>query len=126
MPDKVLDTSVLAAIAFGEPEAEEAKRLIAGVDLYAPPLLAYELGNVARKKVLQRPSEMDAILRAYQEILAMQVRSVEPDHMAVLHLALESGLTVYDASYLYTARVLNAEVLTFDNRLRAAARRLSP
>jgi len=37
-------------------------------------------------------------------------------------LALETGLTVYDASYLWLARRLGAELVTLDKALDAAAR----
>ena len=47
MPAKVVDASVLAAMAFGEPLADEAARLLSGADVYAPDLLPYELTSVA-------------------------------------------------------------------------------
>ena len=50
MPVKVADASVLGAVVFGEPRANEARSLIAGADLYEPALLAYELASIARKK----------------------------------------------------------------------------
>ncbi len=46
----------------------------------------------------------------------MQVNGLE-----VVDLALETGLTVYDASYLYLSRNLGMELITFDRRLREAA-----
>ena len=50
MPGKVADASVMAAIAFGEPRADEAGALLDGSDIFAPTLLAYELTNVAMMK----------------------------------------------------------------------------
>ena len=55
MPAKVADASVMAAIYFEEPRAEEARYLIKGDQLYEPILLAYELANVARQKILAIP-----------------------------------------------------------------------
>jgi hypothetical protein len=45
MPVKVVDASVLAALAFGEPRADEAASLLSGADLYAPDLLPYSAGE---------------------------------------------------------------------------------
>lgn len=53
--------------------------------------------------------------------LALDVRWVDVEFPAVLDLALESGLTTYDASYLYVARTLGIPLVTFDRELRAAA-----
>ncbi|GBD32964.1 hypothetical protein HRbin33_01940 [bacterium HR33] len=55
MPAKVADASVLAAIAFGEPRAEEATSLLQDAILHEPALLAYELTSVAQKKALRYP-----------------------------------------------------------------------
>ena len=51
----------------------------------------------------------------------MDVTWVEVEPTAVLRLAIESGLSAYDASYLQVSRVIGAPLLTFDERLRRAA-----
>ncbi len=61
MPARVADASVIDAIAFKEDQAEQAESLLHGAELYEPPLLAYELASVARKKALldtRRASEV--------------------------------------------------------------------
>jgi predicted nucleic acid-binding protein len=44
------------------------------------------------------------------------------DHDQTAGLALETGLTAYDASYLWLARRLGAELVTLDKALDAAAK----
>jgi predicted nucleic acid-binding protein len=44
------------------------------------------------------------------------------DYPAVLRLANESGITVYDAAYLWLARELDAELVTLDRKLAEAAK----
>lgn len=117
MPAKVVDASVLAAIAFGEPRAEEAMALLQDVSLHEPILLAYELTSVAHKKALLYPDRVDAISRALELALALEIQWVDVDHRVVLHLALEKGLTTYDATYLYVAQSLGAPLVTFDVQL---------
>ncbi|GBD12132.1 tRNA(fMet)-specific endonuclease VapC [bacterium HR24] len=121
MPAKVVDASVLAAIAFGEPRGGEARALVEGCDLVAPPLLAYELTSVARKKALHYPSERDRILAVLQDALSLDIRWEEVEHPAVLDLALATGLTAYDATYLFLARSLGLPLATLDERLRRHA-----
>jgi len=122
MPAKVLDASVLGALIFGEPRAKEALSLLEGAELYAPPLLAYELTSVARKKALKYPQLRERISEALEIGLSLDINWTEVDHLEVLRLTLETGLTTYDASYLYLARSLGVPLLTFDERVAAKAK----
>ena len=121
MPGKVVDASVLGAVVFGEPRANEARLLIAGADLYEPVLLAYELASIARKKIGLYPDQKDVILLALEESLGMAIHWVDLVHPTVVDLALETGLTTYDASYLYSARFLGMPLVTFDRKLSSFA-----
>ena len=123
MPASVVDTSVLAAIAFQEPRAEEAVALlrVSGAELYAPLLTTYELTSVAYKKSLRYPQYRAALSNALEVALAMEVRWVDVDHLGVLCVALDCGLTTYAASYLYLSRFLGVPLITFDEELHAAA-----
>jgi predicted nucleic acid-binding protein len=49
------------------------------------------------------------------------VESVDVDYLGALALAEATGLKAYDASYLWLARELAAELVTLDRRLAAAA-----
>ncbi|MBI4561201.1 MAG: type II toxin-antitoxin system VapC family toxin [Candidatus Rokubacteria bacterium] len=93
MPVKVSDASVLAAIAFGEPRAGEATALLDQASLHEPTLLVYELTSVAHKKVLRCPDRVDAISRALDLVLGLEIQWMEVNHRAVFALALEKGLT---------------------------------
>ncbi|MSQ13128.1 MAG: PIN domain-containing protein [Dehalococcoidia bacterium] len=123
MPVKVVDASVVVALAFKEPRAREAESLLQGADLFAPTLFPYELANVARTKMTRGGADPVEAEAGLQLGLDLGIRFVTPDFQAVLRLALETGLTAYDAAYLQVARALDAELVTFDDRLRAAARR---
>lgn len=121
MPGKaVADASVLGSLFFGEPRAEQAEKLLRGVELFEPSILQYELASVARKKIIKYPSQRPAIMQALRLGLSMDMRLVEVDQAAAVELALEKGLTTYDAAYLWVARLCGAPLITFDERLRAA------
>ena len=121
---RVVDASALAALLFGEPEAEAIAARLGKGRLVAPTLMPYELANVCVVKCRRHPGERDALLAAFGMRTKLRVEEVAVDHRAALTLALASGLTLYDASYLWLARELAADLVTLDRRLeRAAARR---
>lgn len=120
MEVKVVDASAVAALLFGEPKAEEIAAWFGVARLAAPTLLAYEVANIGWKKARRHPELRDKLLAAHRLFGALAIDSVVVDHHAVLLLALETGLTGYDASYLWLARQLNAELVTLDKRLAAA------
>jgi predicted nucleic acid-binding protein len=121
---KVVDASALAAVLFGEPEAEAiAARLETG-RLVAPALLGFELGNVCLVKCRRRPELRDALLAAFELRSKLAVEELAVDYTGALQLALETRLTLYDASYLWLAQQLAADLITLDKELgRAAATR---
>jgi predicted nucleic acid-binding protein len=51
----------------------------------------------------------------------MAIEIVAVDHGQALALAETSGLTAYDASYLWLAQRLGGELVTLDRQLAAAA-----
>ena len=111
----------MGALAFGEPEAATAARLMAAAELRAPKLLPFEVLSIARKKVLKHPELGAAIRQGLRLALSLDVRLVEVAHAEVLELALARGVSTYDAAYLWVALRSSGELLTFDRRLKEAA-----
>lgn len=118
---KVVDASALAALLFGEPEAEAIAGRLDGGRLVAPNLLAFELANVCLVKCRRHSGQREALLAGLKMRGQLSVEEVTVDHGAVVELALERGLTAYDASYLWLARQLEAELVTLDKALDKAA-----
>jgi len=124
MPDKVIDASALAAIAFAEPSAEAVIDAIDGHRLHAPTLIAFELMNVAWKRAKKQPQATALFLEALEmlEGLSLQFRGI--DQGGVIELGLATGLTAYDATYLWLAQALRMPLVTLDKKLGAHAKRL--
>jgi len=122
MAVSVLDASALAALLFGEPEGPAVAGRISDVRLTAPALLDFELANVCRTKIKRHPEQRAALLAALDLRERMSIDLLAVDHPAVVALALATGLTAYDASYLWLARQLDAGLVTLDRRLAAAAK----
>lgn len=120
-PPLVVDCSVVAAILFDEPDREAAARALAGKDLFAPELIADELVSVAVKK--SRRGLEDVVRQALVDFAELELTRCRADLHAQRRLALEYGLSAYDAAYLWLAVELGAPLATFDERLGAAAHR---
>lgn len=120
MSAKVVDASALAALLFGEPEGAAITERLQGAGLVAPALLSFEIANTCVKKIRRQPDQREALLAAFGMLDRMEVGIVEVEHGEVLALAERSGLTAYDASYLWLARRMGCELVTLDRRLAAA------
>ena len=118
---KVVDASALAALLFGEPEAEVIAARLEGGRLTAPALLDFELANVCLIKMRRQPEAREALRAAFGLAGRLNIETVAVDHSATLDLAGATGLTAYDASYLWLSRVLDAELVTLDRALAAAS-----
>jgi predicted nucleic acid-binding protein len=120
MAVKVVDASALAAMLFGEPEADAIASRLADARLVAPALLGFELANVCLIKSRRHPEQRSALAAAFRLRTHLAVEEIAVDHEAALELAVTTGLTVYDASYLWLARQLGAELVTLDQQLARA------
>ena len=78
------------------------------------------MANIARNKALRDPHRLEGIKEGLLEALELEIQWTEVDQLAVLELALRTGLTTYDASYLYLARRLDLPLVTFDHQLQVA------
>jgi predicted nucleic acid-binding protein len=120
MAVKVVDASALAALLFGEPEAEAIALRLEEHKLAAPALLGFEIANVCLKKLRRNPEMREVLLAAFAMYAPMSIETVEVDYADTLQLAEALGLSSYDAAYLWLARTLAAELVTLDRRLHTA------
>jgi predicted nucleic acid-binding protein len=67
------------------------------------------------------PDRREALLAAFRLRDRLAIQAMEVDHAATLGIALTTGLAAYDASYLWLARQLGAELVTLDGELQRAA-----
>lgn len=118
---KIIDTSALGAVLFAEPLGEGVAGRLRNARLRAPALLGYELANVCLKKIRANPEQRSDFLIAFARWHQMGIELTDVDQNGVLGVAEQSGLTAYDASYLWLAQRLGAELVTLDRRLARAA-----
>ena len=120
MSVRVVDASALGALLFGEPDGPAVAERLRGAGLIAPALLPFEVANVCVKKIRRYPDQRNALMAAFRMLDRMEVDVIEVDHGEALALAERCGLTAYDASYLWLARRVGADLVTLDKQLAAA------
>ena len=93
------------------------------LDNYTISLAVFELGNIIWKEtyVFRSMTRKEAveILEMLSDILSiMKIIEIKSLEKEILDLAIEMGLTYYDAAYAYAARDKNLVLVTEDKRLR--------
>lgn len=116
----VVDCSMVCAVFFDEPERDEARRALAGHRLVAPALLGHEFLNVALKKLRKGLPEA-VVERALADFADHDIELLPTDALASWALARRYALSAYDTAYLWLAESLKTPLLTFDQKLGAAA-----
>ncbi|MCJ7628709.1 MAG: type II toxin-antitoxin system VapC family toxin [Longimicrobiales bacterium] len=116
----VVDASALAALLFGEPAGPEIAERLDGRTLLAPSLLRYELASVCLKKTREEPEKGKELLMSLGLLPRLAVQEVQVPTEGLADVARMSGLTAYDAAYLWLARELEVELVSLDARLNAA------
>jgi predicted nucleic acid-binding protein len=114
---KVVDASALAAVLLDETTADSVAARLEKQQLLAPALLPFEMVSVCWKKAKKYPEKIDLFLAAIDRFCRIPIVMVEVDFRAILPLALRHRLTTYDASYLWLALEMDAELVTLDAEL---------
>jgi len=122
--DKVVDASAFAAIAFKEPNEESVRARLRGHRLFAPYLLPYEIANVCWVKMKRNRAARGAIFEQFTDSQSVPIELSDVEFPKVVELASRLDLSVYDASYLWLAHRLDAELVTLDREMEKAAKRL--
>lgn len=115
---RIVDASAVGAVLLVEPEADWVNAQTDGEDLYASPVLPFEVGNIFWKRLRSPAADIEvlmAIWSAWTE--ALPLRLMLSDAPSVVRLAHRTGLTFYDASYLQLALDLDGDLISLDKRL---------
>lgn len=124
MTNLVIDTSAVLAVLLNEPTRPALIRATQGYGLVGAPSLPWELGNALIAAVRRQRLSGGSARRAWASYGTVPVRLAEIDVEHALEIAMELNLCAYDAYVLETARAERLCLLTLDNGLAQAARRL--
>ena len=120
MIDKVVDASAIVALLFDEPKCEEVVPRLRDATLPAPSLIAFEVANACLKKIHAAPAEREALIEAFSLLDALPISLETVNLDAAMVLAERMKLSLYDASYLWLAHALGADLVTLDDKLSRA------
>ncbi len=124
-----MDASVAVKWVSPEPGSERALALLdqwgRGAEVWVPDLFFAECASALRHKVVYGPVEAADAREMLRALVGIGARVVSSQALAeeALELALETGLTVWDACYLAVARQADAVLWTADRELRDKGRR---
>jgi len=122
----VVDAAAALAISLQEPTSERAEsilreRSLAGGALLVPAIFWLEVVNVLVRRYHQPPG---LVLEEIVDLEGLGLESVEldrPQLLLTIDVVARYGLSAYDAAYLALAESADAQLLTGDRRLAAAA-----
>lgn len=114
----VADSSALVALLLDSgPDGRWAAGVLAGTDLVAPGLAAFETANVIRRHELAGLVSSEQAVLAHADLLDLAIEAWPYDLLAGRAWELRRNVTVYDASYLALAELLGSSLVTLDRRL---------
>ena len=118
----VIDASALAALLMPEGGSEEVEKAVKEAERVSTlDLAAYEVGSAVWRRVRRGELSMEegnvvvsTLLSLLETFEVFSYREVAAD---AFRLAVDAGITVYDAAYVVLAKRLDARLLTLDGEL---------
>jgi predicted nucleic acid-binding protein len=122
----VVDASVVVAALVDSGSAGEwsAAALQGHREVAAPELLPFEVANVLRRLSATGALVGEVASLAHQDLLRLDLALWPYLPLAEQAWRVRDSVSMYDASYIALARLLDAPLLTLDERLARAAGRL--
>lgn len=117
----VCDASALVALLLdGGPDGCWVTEALAGFDLLAPSLVAFESANVIRRHELAGLVSADQAAQAHADLLDLAIECWPYQILASRAWELRRNLSSYDASYVALAELTGATLVTLDRRISRA------
>jgi predicted nucleic acid-binding protein len=121
----VVDASVAARFLLSEELSEKAGWLLQkfhedAIDLKAPGLVNYEVGNALWKAVKEKVIDTNEASRKFSQFIKLKLDCVELDgqeSLGALTWAMKNEVTYYDSVYVKASEKTGATLLTADDAL---------
>lgn len=119
----VIDASFMLAAILPDELYEEAeiamqKYLNGTLQLFTSPIFPFEVANGIRVAVIRKRLAENIAKKILRKFLDLSISTVPIDMRKTFTLAHKHNLTIYDASYIYLARVKHAHLLTNDEKMK--------
>ncbi|MFQ5710222.1 MAG: type II toxin-antitoxin system VapC family toxin [Candidatus Geothermarchaeales archaeon] len=121
----VIDASIAARFLLVEDLSDRAELVLKdflreAIDLRAPKLMVYEVGNTLWKAVRQGFIDLGGAKEKLSRLLMLKIDSIEFDEemsREALDWGVKNDATYYDSAYVEASRKVEATLLTADNIL---------
>jgi len=114
----VCDASALVAVLLDAgSEGTWATRQLTGPDLAAPTLMAYEAANIMRRQELAGLISQDQAGQAHADLLDLAIEQWPYETVAARAWQLHRNLSIYDASHVALAELIDTKLVTLDRRI---------
>jgi len=123
--DVVIDTSALIAVIVAEPERNGIIEITTGNTLIGPGSIPWEIGNAFSAMFKQNRITLKEAQKGLAIFQSIPLRYVDADFYNVLKLSRDTRMYAYDAYFLDCAIRRKAPLLTLDQNLKTAAKRLN-
>jgi predicted nucleic acid-binding protein len=117
----VCDASALIALLLDSgPDGSWVADTIAGATLVAPGLAIWEAANIIRRHELAGIVSSDQAAQAHADLLDLAIELWPYELLSQRVWSLRRNLSVYDASYVALAELLQTALVTLDRRVAGA------
>ena len=118
----VVDVNVIVYLLTDTPQREPARRVRErDGDWLVPPLWRHEMLNVLATLTRQEVLDASSALRVWRNAIGLLgSREQQPDMEQALSLAIEHGISAYDAQYVALAASHGAQLVSEDKKLQRA------
>lgn len=123
--DIVIDTSALIAVIVGEPERNTIIELTKGNTLIGPGSIPWEIGNAFSAMFKKDRLTLYEAQNGFSIFANIPIRYVDPDFINSLTISKQTNLYAYDAYFLDCAARHKAPLLTLDQKLLTAAKKIN-
>lgn len=114
----VCDASAVVALLLDSgPDGRWAAETLAGADLAAPSLVAFESSNIFRRHEIAGLVSADQAAQAHADLLALAIEYWPYELLSSRVWELRPNLSSYDASYVAVAELTVAPLVTLDRRI---------
>jgi len=118
----VLDASAAIELLLHTRAGDDVRKRVShpAESLHAPHLLAVEVAQVLRRFASTEVIDADTAAAALDDLASLDIEHYDHEPLLPRVWELRDNLTAYDAVYVALAEVLDAPLLTFDERVATA------
>ena len=130
----VIDASIASRFLLIEDLSEKAESVLEDflkgvVDLKAPRLLVFEVGNTIWKSVKRGFISLEEALEVFSHFLELRICFIElsiNEHRELLEWSVKNDVTYYDSAYVKSCKKVDGILLTADDALFEKSRKEVP